>query len=348
MDIDIPHHIRATDEELLHTHVRARVTPAGLEQLAYELAIPKTWGSAAEFGPTLSGPLETRGIGFFASANVDGAPTVAVTVTPVPYEVPIDAWARRLFECEGWTTLSASWFPGPAGLFYDITGNCIRDEIEYVRRSAVIVAGSDIVTVNCQCALDHWANAKLDFWTALITFELAARGSTRMEPWVRALVSEPSFELAHPGSWLHEPVAAHEPAVSAIDIRLPDADGETLLAYVQVRARQLNSAPLPPLAALDATTVARLDASGVTLVGSSTALTLDDEPRAVAIDGWLGGFRGLGQINGTTIEVLRGYVVRGEIVCTLLALSPLLSVDPLAALRTRRVWEIARATLVVS
>jgi hypothetical protein len=348
MNIDSPQHMRATEQQLLESHVRARVAPAGLAHLAYELAVPKAWASAAEFGPTPSGPLATRGIGFFASANLDGAPTIALTATPVPYEVPIDAWARWLFACEGWTTLQSVWFPGPAGSFYDIAATCIRDDLEYVRRSAVWVVGSDIIMVNCQCALDHWVHAKDDFWTALITFEPAAKGATRMEPWVRVRAGEPGFELAHPASWLHEPVEPHDAGVSAIDLKLPDADGGELSAYLQVRARRLSGAPLQPLAALDARTWARLEASGVTAVGSSTQLTTDDDPRSIAIDGWLGGFHGHARMLGTTIEALRGYVVRGDTVFTLLALSPLLQANPLASLRARRVWEIARASLADS
>lgn len=349
MDIDLPQHIHATEAELLRTHVRARVAPAGLAHLAYELALPKTWASASEFGPTPSGPLETRGIGFFANAGADGAPTIAVTATPVPYEVPLDAWARWLFECEGWTVLKGAWFAGPAGVFYDVAGTCVRDDVEYVRRSGVSVVGSDIIMVNCQCARAHWELTKDDFWTALITFEPAVKGESRMEPWVRAHTGHteaPSFELAHPGTWLHEPVAQHEAGVSAIDIRLPDADGGSLLAYLQVRARRLSGAPLPPLAALDASTLARLGASGVVATEASTQpLMPRDDPRSIAIDGWLGGFVGHAQMHGTTVEALRGYVVRAETVFTFLALSPLLPAHPLAWLRTRRAWEIARATL---
>jgi hypothetical protein len=345
MNIDIPRHIRAPEAQLLESHVRARVAPAGLTHLAYELALPKAWASAAEFGPTPSGPLETRGIGFFASANLDGAPTIAVTATPVPYEIPIDAWARWLFACEGWSMLQAAWFAGPAGPFYDLAGTCIRDDIEHVRRSAVWVVGSDIIMVNCQCALDHWVHVKDDFWTALVTFEPAAKGATRMEPWVRARASEPSFELAHPASWLHEPAPSSEAGVSAIDMKLPDADGRELLGYLQVRARALNGAALQPLAALDASTLARLEASGVSAVGSSTQLTTEDDPRSIAIDGWLGGFHGHAQMQGTTVEALRGYIVRADTVFSLLALSPMLQANPLASLRARRAWEIARGSL---
>lgn len=349
MDIELPQRILSTEAELLRTHVSARVAPVGLAHLGYELAIPKTWASAAEFGPTPSGPLETRGIGFFASAGADGAPTIAVTATPVPYEVPLDAWARWLFECEGWTVLHAAWFPGPAGLFYDVAGTCVREGVSYVRRSGVSVVGSDILMINCQCAREHWELVMDDFWTALMTFEPAANDASRMEPWVRAYVAEPSFELAHPGTWLHEPVAKHEVGVSAIDVRLPDAEGGRLLAYLQVRARRLSGEPLPPLAALDASTLARLDASGVSASASADTtqpLTQHDDPRAVAIDGWLGGFTGRAQMHGATVEALRGYLVRGDTLVTFLALSPLLQAQPLVWLRARRAWEIARATLV--
>src|SRR4029077_9994064 len=133
-----------------------------------------------------SGPLQTRGLGFFASEDRDGAPTIALTATAVPYDIPIDAWARWLFECEGWTTLSASWFPGASGLFYDITGTRMFDGLSQVRRSAVSVVGSDILMVNCQCALERWDDAKDDFWIAIATFEPAGKDATRMEPWALA------------------------------------------------------------------------------------------------------------------------------------------------------------------
>jgi hypothetical protein len=319
------------------THVNAEIEPSGAKHLTYRVAVPKTWPFSSNFGPTPTGMLEIRGLGFFASANLPTAPLVATTATNIPYEVPIDAWARIVFAHEGYEILAARWFPGPTGLFYDITGVRTVDEVLEVRRSAVRVKGNEIICLNCMCSREHWDAAKEVFWVAMITFELADAKPTRMEPWLRAAADHPAFELAHPASWLAEPVESAPPGVSALDVKLAGEE-EKLLGYLQVRAELLVDGSMPTLKQLDASALARLKNSG--FVPSE-----EKDPRALSVKGWLGGFSGDGSLMGADITSQRGFVEREGIVYSFAMLSPRKANNPLVALRTLRVFEIARATL---
>jgi hypothetical protein len=84
--------------------------------------------------------------------------------------------------------------------------------------------------------------AKEIFWTADATFKLMATRQTRMETRAEAQAEkEPRFAVAYPLSWSEEEVAGSDLNVSSIHMRLADAKGEALLAYVQ--AKLSNRAP---------------------------------------------------------------------------------------------------------
>lgn len=338
--LDIPRTAPFTLAAFPQTHLNAEIEPTGAEHLTYRVAVPKTWPFSTSMGPVPTGILEARGLGFFASANLPTAPVIATTATNVPYEVPLDAWSRLVFSTEGYTVVAGSWFPGPSGLFYDITGTRTVGDVTEVRRSAVRAQGNEILCLNCMCSLAEWGVAKEIFWVAMVTFELADAQPARMEAWMRGGTENPAFEFAYPGSWESEPVEARPEGVSAVDVRL----GE-LLGYLQVRAELLTDQPKPTLAQLDTSALVRLKNSGFAPTDEPEPLNEDNDPRALSVKGWLGGFAGDGTFMGGDITTRRGYVERDGVIYSFSMLSPRLANNPLVALRTQRVFEIARATL---
>lgn len=341
--LDIPRTAPQILASFQETHVNAEIEPSGAEHLTYRVAVPKSWPFSSSFGPTPSGMLEMRGLGFFAAANLPTAGVIAVTATNVPFEIPIDAWARVVFAHEGYEVVAASWFPGPTGLFYDITGVRTVNDVLEIRRSAVRVKGNEIICLNCMCAHEEWVYAKGVFWIAMVTFELADAKPSRMEPWLRAAAEHPAFELAHPSSWISEPVEETPEGISALDVKLAGED-QKLLGYLQVRAERLLG-PTPSLTQLDASALVRLQSSGFVATEKAKPLTQDIDARATSVKGWLGGFTGDGTLLGGDVTARRGFMQREGILYSFAMLSPRIANNPLVALRTLRVFEIARATL---
>lgn len=343
--LDIPRsapHVMASVQE---THLNVEVEPSGAEHLTYRVVVPRTWPLSSSFGPVPTGMLETRGLGFFASANLSTAPVIAATATTVPYEIPLDAWARLAFAHEGYEVVDGSFFPGPNGLFYDVTGVRTVNDVVEVRRSGVRVQGNEIICLNCMCARDEWNFAKEVFWVAMISFQLTNAKPTRMEPWLRgAAEKEPAFELAHPATWTSESVAESPEGVSAVDIRLPGQD-DKLLGYLQIRAERWHGTAIPSLAQLDASALVRLKNSGFEPTEEAKPLTEDNDPRALSVKGWIGGFSSDGTFMAGEVTTRRGFIARDGVMYAFAMLSPRTANNPLVALRTLRVFEIARATV---
>ena len=130
--IDIPLMAPQLTATLEQTHVAFHVTPENHPLLAYQLVIPKTWAFSKAFGPVSTGPLVTEGLGFFARSADPRSPVIAVTLTAIPFEVPIDAWGRLAFAAEGWQVVDARWFAGALGLFFDVVGTRVRDGVVLV------------------------------------------------------------------------------------------------------------------------------------------------------------------------------------------------------------------------
>ena len=346
--LDIPIAAPNVLRTMEQTHVCLELTPGDDPRLAYNLAIPRQWGYSAEFGPVAHGLLRVQGIGFFAGSTEPHAPVIAVTQTPVPFEVPIDAWARQSFSAEGWQILRAQWFPGPNGLFYDVTAERTTSGVHEVRRSSLRNLGSDIISVNCFCAREWWEGAKEIFWTAHATFKLLAPPHTRMEAWAEAPVDrEPRFAVAYPLSWSAEEAEGSEPDISGLHLRLADAKNETLLAYVQTKLRKRAPGAAPDLDALRASAAAQLQRGGVRITAPLEPLPEDEDPRAIAVKGWLGGFEGEGQLGSAIVRLRVGFVDREGHDATFVMISPRLADDPLTALRAQRAFEIARATFTL-
>jgi hypothetical protein len=347
--IDIPVTAPTVLATMDQTHVVLELTPETNPRLAYSLAVPREWGYSSEFGPVAHGLLHAQGIGFIAGSMDPHAPVIAITSTPVPFEVPLDALARQSFGVEGWQIVRAQWFPGPSGLFYDVTATRIVNDVPELRRSSLRNLGSDIITVNCFCGLDGWEGAKEIFWVAHVTFKLLASPQTRMEVWAEAATQRaPRFAVQYPLSWWEEEAQGEDSNISGLHVRLVDAKQETLLAYVQAKLAKRAPDAAPILERLQASATSHLARAGVRLGAPLRPLSDDDDPRALAVKGWLGGFQGEGQLGTSEVKLRVGFIDRDGHDATFLMISPLMLDDPLTALRAQRAFEIARATLTLT
>jgi len=342
--LDIPYKAPSISANLTETHVRAEVEPND-PKLTFDLLVPKTWAISSELGPVQHMLFHAAGLGFFTAAAEAGAPVIAVTAAPCPFEVPLDTWALLSLAHEGWTVVASQWFPGPNGLFFELTATRTIDEVEHVRRTSVRTGQGAIIAVNCMCARRHWDAVKETFWVAHVTFALIQKAEPNLEHWLRARTEQPAFSTVHPASWEAEPAHADGDQRSGLHLRLIDAKGETLLAYLVVKAEK-NPFPEPlPLSELWNDARRMLEASGVAITSSPTHTTTHDDVRALAVPGWLGGYLADAHLGSADISLRVGFVVRGPVIFTLAVCSPKLQDDALVALRAQRAFEIVRAGL---
>jgi len=346
--LDIPFQAPNLLPTLEQTHVVLEVTPNDDPRRAYNLAIPKEWGYSAEFGPVAHGLLQAQGIGFFAGSMDTHAPVIAVTSTQVPFEVPVDAWARQTVRVEGWQLVHGQWFPGSNGLFYDVTAERVINEVHEVRRSSLRNLGSEIVAVNCFCAREWWEGAKEIFWLAHATFELQAKPQSRMEVWAEAQATRaPGFALNYPLSWTEEEAEGPDPGISGIHLRLTDAKVEKLLAYVQVKVVKRAPGTNADLEKLQTAALAQLARAGVSVTAAPSLLSEQEDPRAIAVKGWLAGLQATGQLGTSDVALRIGFIDRDGHDAYFVMIGPLLHDDTLTALRAQRAFEIARATFTL-
>ncbi|MDB4985892.1 MAG: hypothetical protein JWN04_1070 [Myxococcaceae bacterium] len=346
--IDIPMqapHVMATYAE---THVRAEITPNN-PKLAFDLMVPRAWVYSREFGPVTQMMFQAQGLGFFAASAERGAPVIAVTMTPCPFEVPLDAWARVSATHEGWTIIAGQWFPGPNGPFFDLTSRRQVDGVEFIRRTSVRADQGKILSVNCMCARDQWDSVKETFWAAHVTFALVEpTGDPSLEHWVQASTHSPNFQTAHPASWSAEPAKSDSDQIAGLHLRLSDTKGQTLLAYIVVRAERASSDGPPVLAKLVARASRMLAKSSITLKSAPKHVPDDQDIRSAAVEGWLGGFTADAHVGTSDVVVRLGFVERSSVIFTLALCSPKLEDDVLVALRAQRAFEIVRSGLRTS
>ena len=344
--LDIPLDAAYTLATLEHTHTIVQTVPGGDETRAFALAVPKSWGYAKTFGPVTEELFVPRGIGYFAGGLEAEDPVISVSATRVPFEVPIDHWTRALFAAEGWTALQGTWFPGPHGSMFDLTGVKVVDHIELVRRTTVRNDGISLFSVHTICGRTRWDELKESLWVAHLTFKLTGgQGETKMEPWLQAAATEPNFETAYPRSWEHEVAAVRDDGISGVHMRLLDAAQETLMAYVLVRAKRTDPADKRPLGVLVESTTTMLERSEIRSVGQLRPTTEEEDPRAAAIEGWVDGAIGDGMLGTAEITLRLGFLRRDDILFTLVSCSPKRDQDPWTALRATRAFEIARFAL---
>jgi len=324
-----------------------RSAPNDDPKLAYQLAAPANWSFSKGSGAVAAG-MTPQALGTFASSTVPGAPIIAVTVTHIPFEIPVDAWVRLSLAHDGYQLLAASYFPGPNGLFFDATAARMVGDRQEVLRTTARADGGNVFSVNTTCDRKDWDATKDIFWSAHLSFKPSqGSGSSDMEPWKYVYADSPDFQTSRPASWSGEKVKQQSKDISAVDLRLLNAAHSVVLGYVQVKAERAGAeGPARDLAALRDDSLAKVKRSlGYVPSRPFQPLTLADDPRSEGVRGWLGGFAGEAKLADSDAAIRLGYVRRGDITFSLLAISAPVRDDTLAALRTQRAFEIARDSL---
>jgi hypothetical protein len=342
--LDIPQHVPSVADDLAESYVRAEITPND-PKLAFDLLIPKTWAVSSELGPVRHMLFHAAGLCFFTPVTEESGPVIAVTAAPCPFDIPIDRWALLSAAHEGWSVVASRWFPGSAGLFFELTATRMVDDVEYVRRTSVRIGQGSIVSVNSMCTRPQWDAVKEAFWTAHLTFALLQKDESSLEHWLRARVQRPAFSTVYPASWQAEPVPGQVGQSSGLHVRLVDASAQTLLAYLVVKAER-NPFPKPlPLIELWHEARRTAQSAGVAMTSSPQQTTPGEDVRAAAVPGWLGGFVADARLGTADIAFRVGFVARSELIFSVSLCSPKLQDDTLVALRAERAFEIVRAGL---
>jgi len=170
-------------------------------------------------------------------------------------------------------------------------------------------------------------------------------GDSRLETWLTAGGKRPDFRMARPASWEVTPAAPPRTDSALVELRLAKV-GPTPPARLQVTVEPLSAGPSgAPLERLRDAALERARALGFVPDGVLSRLTEDDDPRALAVAGWLGGFAGKGRLASFDATVRMGFIRHDGRLATFLAVAPAPPADPLVPLRAQRAFEIARATL---
>src|SRR5262245_34311955 len=127
--LDIPYQAPSVFAHLSDTQARVEITPND-PKLAFDLLVPKTWAVSSEVGPVRHVLVHATRLCLFPAADSGGA-VIAVTAVPCPFDVPIDSWALLSIAYEGWSVVASRWFPGPSGLFFDVTATRMIEGVEH-------------------------------------------------------------------------------------------------------------------------------------------------------------------------------------------------------------------------
>ena len=341
--IDIPNKAPDVLANMAQTHANVDVESDEDPSLNFNLALPKSWvqrKAPASFRQAL---FPARALATFAPEPKNGgAVAVVAAVAPITHEIPLDVWSRATFEQEGYQIVDAHWFPGPNGLFFDITGRRTEPNGEIVRRSSVRQDGARLFLLNAISPIDQWDEVKGNIWAAHVTFELLnARGGT-VEERRTIIARDPAFRVEYPESWEGEVGKSRDRGVSGVHLRLPTPDNTDLAAYLFVRAAAAADGGVD---ALVERTIQIAAKSGVSAQAKPVRLSDEEDPRSIAVEGWLGGYSVPARMGTADIILKVGFVRREGLDFTFLLCSPQPSADLLSALRAQRALEIARASL---
>lgn len=315
--------------------------------LSHRLPVPKSWALEKKDVPASAAPFDARVLSVATRDASPGSPSVTVIARDVPFEVPVDGLMKHVVTGEGWAIERARWIPGKKGVYYDVTAVKTSGGIERVRRTTARAAEGRFFEVNALAARSDWDDVKEIFWAAGAGFEQhSGAGQTRAEVWRRYEGQSPSFELAYPESWQPEQVPAPSGDISAVNLRLLNPAGEALLAYLQVRALVPSGAAPSSIEQRLADAIQKLQAQKLQPLEQPRRLSEDEDPRALAVKGWLGTFMARVKTpDGGSADVRLGFVDRSGAQFQLVGISPTLTDDPIAALRAQRTFEIVRETL---
>jgi len=346
--LDIPMMAPRLVATLEQTHFRFQYAPETDAGLGYEVLVPKDWKftKPSSVAAPAGGPLDTVALGDFTGPPALGSPAIIMSTTMPRFEIPLDTMLRESFSRSGYTIVAGHWIPGVHGLYFEATGTRIRDGAQQVRRTSARADGGHIFLVTCLVPRAHWDEVKDTCWVAHDGFTVQkATGESQLEPWLTARGRRPNFRVAYPASWSATPVEPAPEDVAAVDLRLTNPAKDRLLAYCQIKVQRLEKGEaVPPLDRLAGRAVEKLAALRFSTSGAPVPLTGDDDPRAAAVAGWLGGFVVNGHLASSDATARLGFAQRNGFLTTWLLLGPTAHDDLVVALRAQRAFEMARAT----
>lgn len=319
----------------------------GVPGLGHRFAVPKSWGFVEKKVLASAKPFEARVLSLSTRDPKPDAPSLAVAVREAPFEVPVDALSRHVLAGEGWEIQRARWVPGRSGLYFDVVALKDSGGEPWVRRLTARAAAGQIVEMNALARRSDWDSVKEAFWAAGATLELHQGATeTRLEGWRRYSGRSPDFELAYPESWQPEAASPSAPSTSAVNLRLLSPSGTALLAYLQVSARAPSEGAANPTDERLAAALEALARQNIQPKQPPRRLADAEDPRSLAVAGWLGTFVAPVQTpDGGAAQVRVGFLETSQAQFQLVGLSPTLVDDPIAALRSQRAFEIVRETL---
>jgi len=346
--LDVPMMAPRLVATLEQTHVRFQYAPETEAALGYQVLVPKGWKftKPPSGAAPAAGTLDTVALGDFVGPSALGSPAIIVSAAVPRLEVPLDAMLRESFTRSGYTIVAGHWIPGVHGLYFEATGTRLRDGAPQVRRTSARADGGHIFLVTCLVPRAHWDQVKDTCWVAHDGFTVQKpTGESQLEPWLTARGRRPDFRVAYPASWSATPVEPAPEGVAAVDLRLTNPAKDRLLAYCQIKVQRLEKGEaVPPLDRLAGRAVEKLAALQFSATGAPVPLTGDDDPRAAAVAGWLGGFLLNGHLASSDATARLGFAQRNGLLITWLLLSPTAHDDLIVALRAQRAFEMARAT----
>jgi hypothetical protein len=313
-----------------------------------DLILPKTWKHVKPSADSLFSSAH----GTFSDQDPKRPALVAVAFTPAPHDVPVDAYLQVSLANEGWQLVQGGFYPGPFGLFYEATATRNLGNTSLVRRSSARLHHGTILVVSAVCPRERWDELKKDLWLAHVSTELQGTkpdGMSEERKQVSSLpegkaakgVRPPLFTTVYPASWTAEVPESTNKDVSGIHVRLI-LDG-VLGAYIGVRAERHAAGAKPAVSELITNAKKKVEAAGAQLISEPQPTAAQDDPRATAITGWLGGYIANGRLGDSDVDVRMGFVQNEKLSFTMIMLSPKQKSDVLTALRARRAFEIIRA-----
>ena len=330
-------------DDMLSEYQRIEIGDDADPTLKFDTLVPKAWAQVAKHEP-IEHLLGSRTLIVMAPNRLaPGAPRAIVSVAKPQWELPLDAWARMQLTRAGYEEVSGRWFPGANGLYFDITGQRRNQSgRDLVRRFTVHYDGAHVFEMETSCARELWDRHKEDFLRAHATFELHNRTGRTTEPRLTASTVKPGFAVSYPASWSAERSASRVATVSGIQLRLIKPDGATLAAYLVIKAER---APEAALDALREAALATLRGTPIEPSSKLTALAVDEDPRAEAVEGWLGGYTAKAKMGSEDAALRFGFLRRGPLNISMIMLSPKPADDAMVSLRAQRCFEIARSSL---
>lgn len=347
---DLPETAPALTDTLATTHQIVEFTPDEDVSLAYRLALPRGWRAEGDLGPARGGIGRPQLIGLFAPAPEPAAPFVSVSVTRMPVEIDLEDWVDYACARDGWETFATKWVQTPQGLAVD--GGALKKAAPVpakppsasppprdVMRVLARADGGRIFMVSGVAPETMWYKWKHQLLLAGISFELVQpTGNDQLEPLREWEGGAPAFGLAFPASWQLQEPPSSKPGKSAVDLRL--TQGEKLLAYLRVKATDLQAHPDTRLDTLVGQAQRELAAAGFRPAGKWIFPAHD--PLGARVPDYQGTALARGRMWNQDVETRSGFRLLPDLAISVSLISVVQEQNPLLWMRAKRAFELVR------